>query len=469
LLLTCLLAALIALLGSRTDWFGFHSGATAQAQFTAGGLLGQGCPGSEAPAVTNVRASQPSKLRAELAPIMPAHVGSIYEAGSIATSNLWTDDEPPSAPAHAGTTAAAYELRWWALDRDGGESDVGADVLEFSSTSQARHTLALASDTRCRRDAATRAAPFPTGGRELVWLNPDRAWERDVMFVRGRRLYRIADVPPNLLGSERMPGRPERLQAGTTADALACALPQAGCPRSAVPLARTGLAVLNGAADARTTPTRSAAIAYAHAVNIRGYDVPGTSEVAPEAASASPRHWATFARCADKGYGIRAVASIRSPFFQFSNREEYELVYSAVAVLRGRARANAYLAAIAGARAHACIAEDYRRLLARFLEQPGRHLGQFTFQQLPTPTPHSYRGDGPYSASAFRMSARLVGSDRRGKRYALPVYVSSFMFAHGRAIVELASITAGRPLQAASQHFLEGELVGCAQADESLL
>jgi len=73
-----------------------------------------------------------------------------------------------------------------------------ADVLEFASERQAEDALARAEGPRCRSDGAAHAARLPSGAGNLYWVNPDNAQQWDVLFARGRRLYRV--VPPCLAG-----------------------------------------------------------------------------------------------------------------------------------------------------------------------------------------------------------------------------------------------------------------------------
>jgi hypothetical protein len=176
LLLACLLAAVLVLLDMRGSWFGIGGGgARAQAGTLA---IAAGCPGHDAPQPRMVARSDPGELRALLSPALPARVGRVYESGVIATANLWTDDEPrPLPPRGTGSAPAGYEIRWWALDREGAEDDVVASTLEFATARQARQTLRLASSPDCRRNGESEPLRYPRGARELRWVNPDRAHE----------------------------------------------------------------------------------------------------------------------------------------------------------------------------------------------------------------------------------------------------------------------------------------------------
>ena len=207
-------------------------------------------------------------------PVTPPRVGRLYQAGTITTSNLWSDNQPvpsSSSSSPASSLPGGYEMRWWALDRDGSQDDVVADVLVFDTETRANDALRRAASPRCRRGGVAHTARFPSGATNLFWVNPDNAKEWDVVFVRGRRLYRVADSPPAYLPIERLGAR-------MTVDVLACALPDAGCPRSAASTHDTNLATLTVSSSMRGSRrrlTRAQATVYAHAVNLREYDVPG--------------------------------------------------------------------------------------------------------------------------------------------------------------------------------------------------
>jgi hypothetical protein len=476
LLLACLLGAVLVLLDTRSAWLGLGGNSGAQAELPS---FRAGCPSHNAPPAQTVTASELRVLRAQLSPIMPARVGRRYEAGAIATGNLWSDDEPLSPPSSPGSpTVAGYEIRWWALDREGAEDDVVADVLEFATARAAEHTLESAASPHCRRDAASHTVRYPQGAHELVWVNPDGAREWDVMFVRGRRLYRVADVPPEYLFTTTGPrqGKRERRRDGATPSALACALPAARCPAGAASLGSTSLASLARlprASGPGAPPNRAQAIAYAHAVNLRGYHVPGMTAIAPERPAGDRDFWEALARCTSAARSIRPVAAIRSPLFRYAGAGRYEVVYSTVAVFPSGALAARYLATVATARARSCIARAYRRRgqLSAAAGGAGAAAGDatrltgVTALPLATPVPRSYRGVGPYRATALRLAMQASYPTRRGRRAQLPLYIEGFVFVDGRAVVELASLALPRPFPQANERFLETTLVGRAEAN----
>ncbi len=478
LLLAGLLAAVLALLGARGSWFGLDGAATAQAGLPA---IPADCPGHDAPAPRPVAAGELGALGTPLAAIMPARVGRIYESGSITTGELWSDDAPQRLPPGGDApTPAGYEIRWWALDREGAEDDVAADALEYSSAGQAEQALRLAASPRCRREGASSAPRYPGGARELTWVNPDDAREWDVLFARGPRLYRVTDVPPEYLLTTTGPQRDrrERLRDGATPEALACALPGAGCPRGAGSLGASSLALLPRsprAAALGPPPSAAAAAAYGHAVNLRGYLLSGASAIAPEAPAVDRGYWQAFAHCSGAAGPPRVLASIRSPLFRTRSADRYNLVYSAVVVFPGDAPAARYLTALASPRARDCLAGYFRRLAERLASKRAKpsgdrvSLGHITVTAPATPTPRSYRGGAPYRATALRLSMQAVYRTRRGRRVQAPFYLEDFLFADGPAVVELASQSLGRPFWRAEERFLEAALVGRAEAHEAEL
>jgi hypothetical protein len=473
LLLVGLALAVLALLSVKTELFNRGSG-SAQAR---GAAFAPGCPGQGAPEVENIPGADIAALRNAVTRIMPPRVGRVYEAGTITTSNLWSDDSPlrsSSLASQAGSVPAGYEVRWWALDREGNEDDVVADVLEFSTERQAEDALARAASPHCRLDGAAHAVHFPSGAGNLYWVNPDKAREWDVLFVRGHRLYRVSDVPPGYLLTTTPPAqrRLEWLRAPMTVNVLACALPDAACPASAVSAHATNLATLTTSSSSHSSATRpitrAQASTYAHAVNLRGYDVPGMTQVAPEDPADDRGYWEAFARCTGEPRSVHTVVTIHSPIFSYRGRLEYESVYSTVAVLPSESAADGYVAVLASTRARACITQNYRRLLlGRTAESKPLSLGQVTVAPLPAPAPTSYRGLGPYRGTALRLTIQSSYTTRRGRRVQLPFYFEDFVFAYGRGVISLTTGSSLRPFPQANTQFLMSILVGRAEANEA--
>ncbi len=472
LLLAGLAMAVLALLAAKTELFNRGS-ATAQ---TRGTVFAPGCPGQGAPEVESIPAQNLAALRDAVSRIMPPRVGRVYQAGTITTSNLWTDDSPqqlPSSSSQAGSMPAGYEVRWWALDRQGHEDDVVADVLEFGTERQAQNALLRAASPRCRSDGAAHAARFPSGAGNLYWVNPDSAQQWDVLFVRGRRLYRVDDVPPGYPPATGPAQRTlEQHRADSTVDVLACALPEAGCQTSAISASATNLATLTaGSSSDPGAPrpiTRAQAGTYAHAVNLRGYDVPGMTQVAPEGPIEDGGDWETFARCTGEPRATHTVVTIHSPTFRYRGRLEDQSVYSTVAVLPSEGDADRFLAMVASARADTCIRRDYgRSLLGHAAKRNPLRLDGIVVTPQPTPAPSSYRGLGPYRATALRLTIQVTDITRRGRHVQLSVYTEGFAFTHGRAVIYLTTESFFRPFPQANEQYLMKMLVGRAEANEA--
>jgi hypothetical protein len=472
LLLAGLMAAVLALLSIRSGLFDIGSG-PAQA---SGAAFAPGCPGRGAPQVESIPIENLAALRNAVSRIMPPRVARVYEAGTITTSNLWSDDSPlrpSSSSSLARSVPAGYEMRWWALDREGNEDDLVADALEFATERQADDALARAASTRCRRDGAAHAGRFPSGASNLFWVNPDNAKEWDVLFVRGRRLYRIGDVPPGYPPTTGpVQSRLKRLRADTTVEVLACALPEAACQASAVSARATSLATLTASSSAQTHTSRpiaqAQARAYAHTVNLRGYDVPGMAQVAPEAPSEDRGYLGAFVRCTGELRSTQSVMAIHSPVFRYRGQLQYQSVYSTVAVFPSEGGADRYLAMLASARARTCIAHSYdRALLRRAAERKPLRLGRISATPLPSPAPASYRGLGPYRGTALRLTLQSGYTTRRGRRLQLPFYIEGFAFAYGRAVIGLTAESVIRPFAQANERYLMSKLVGRAEANKA--
>ncbi len=425
--------------------------------------------------MTRIPTGQVADLRSASSRIMPRRVGRVYEAGTITTSNLWTDDLPLKqvAASKLGTDVpAGYEVRWWVLNRQGNEDDVVADVLEFTTRARAEDALERAASTRCRHHAAAHPGRSPSEARQLVWVNPDNAREWDVLFVRGRRLYRVADVPPSY---PPVTGQAERRRQSSgvaaTTQALACALPAAACQ------GRGGFARVGDLATLTSSPSlarhgsraleRTDARAYARAVNLRGYDVPDMRRIAPEAPASQARaDSSTVSGCVGPR-STPTVAAIDSPVFVARGRLRFALVVSRVILLATERAANRYLNVVASARARACIARDYRRgIISRAIAARGQlRVGRVSVSTLDAPTPASYRGVGSYQGVGVRLVMQTSYATRLGRRVQLPFVADSFVFADGPAVVVLTAESAYRPFSHASEQYLLSKLVGRVEAN----
>jgi hypothetical protein len=479
-LLACLLGAALALLDLRGGWFGLGASGAAPG-FESAAV----CQGRRAPEVARISAPELPGLRHEISGIMPPRVGREYEAGAITSTNLWSDDEPAHsiwAGVASGAVPAGYEVRWWALDREGSEDDIVVDALQFATQAEAKDALTLALVPGCRRRGAVQAASFPAGASNLFWVNPDHVAEWDAIFVRGRRLYRVSDVPPEY-PSGPGPNRRRPVAAKLTVDVLACALPGADCAASRASIRDTSLASLtSGSAigpGSGPSPTRAQAAAYASAVNLRSYDLPESIRLAPEGPTQDRGYWEAFVRCSGRLRSMHAGVAIHSPAYSYPGYSRSESVYSTVTVLANETAADRYMAVLESAQARSCIASLYERWLTGEVSKGSLlQLGRLTVTELPTSVPASYRGTWRYRAIALRLEIPVhytpglrggaqipvdqTAGQNRSAQFAL--YIEGFAFAYGRAVVELTAFTTFHPFPQADQHFLESALVGRAEA-----
>jgi hypothetical protein len=182
------------------------------------------CGGAGAPEVARVTPDGLAPLRVSVQGVLPERVARLYEEGTVVAGDAWSDGSPAPPPVSAGgDRPAGYEMRWWAPNGD----DIVADVFAFDSAQRARRFLTRAAVAGCRQDGAAAPADRPPLARNVTWVNPDGVSEADVYVVRGRRVYRLADVPAGQRGHRPPEGGLTR--ALLTIDTLACLLPEAQC------------------------------------------------------------------------------------------------------------------------------------------------------------------------------------------------------------------------------------------------
>jgi hypothetical protein len=181
---------------------------------------------SHAPQVQEVAPRALGALRESVARVLPERVGRLYEEGTVEANNAWNDNSP-LGPQVSSTKqrSGGYEMRWWAPSGD----DIAADAFQFKSAAQAQTFASRAASAYCRPTGQAHGALEPAQSRNLTWINPDNAREVDIYVLRGKRVYRIVDVPP---GQQRGRTSTQRLErALITVDSLACLLPEADCTR----------------------------------------------------------------------------------------------------------------------------------------------------------------------------------------------------------------------------------------------
>lgn len=226
-LLSTLFVVSLAFLYVRTDTF------SAPGPPETPGAFAPGCPGYHAPQAAVASQHELVTLGGQLASI-PRPGSQVYESGMSVAEDAWSDDRPTALErleSVKGPLAAGYEVRWWARPGEGVEYDAAADVWQFPSVALAQAFAARAASARCRSEGASGAALVQPGARVLFWVNPDHAAQWDVIFARGRRVYRAVVVPASYaVRTGSLAHRElERRRARVAVQALACALPEAGC------------------------------------------------------------------------------------------------------------------------------------------------------------------------------------------------------------------------------------------------
>jgi hypothetical protein len=125
--------------------------------------------------------------------------------------------------------------------------------------------------------------------------------------------------------------------------------------------------VLSGCAGARVSApttatvavTKTSAVAFAHAVNLRASDQPSMEVVAPERAAPMPTaSLFALARCDGGISPARILLNLRSTFLSSGGERERRLVISRVTVMPSEALARRNLAAFASARGLRCARRD---------------------------------------------------------------------------------------------------------------
>jgi hypothetical protein len=230
-LLVCLCAAIVLLLGTRTSLLG-AVGVGGSGTAEGGGGIAEGASRWCAPhgllTLAGADLDELVELRAGPLAVFKYSGGRWYAGGIVTPEDMWSDNPPQrvrSSRLADGLWPAGYEIRWWTRDYD-----AGADVLMFGELREAREFFEEAASTHCHRAGVMSPALWPPRARNLTWVNPDDARQTDVFLLRGRRIYRVVAV--RLRGAPAETAQVERRTGAMFTDALACALPGAGCTAS---------------------------------------------------------------------------------------------------------------------------------------------------------------------------------------------------------------------------------------------
>jgi hypothetical protein len=221
-LLACLLAALAALLGTRTNVFSAAASGEEKPRSWCGYVP---------PALASVPFDEVAQLRASLLAVIAPLSRARYAWGSAAPEALWNDRAPTPLSAHSQERLwpASYEMRVWTPNPQlqGTFDDVVADVFSFASSRQADRFDERAASARCHAAGIAGAPSRPRRARLLTWVNPDGYTQDDVILASGARVYRVDIVPPRQR-NQHVSGAAQQA-ALTRIESLACELPAAGC------------------------------------------------------------------------------------------------------------------------------------------------------------------------------------------------------------------------------------------------
>jgi hypothetical protein len=218
-LLTCLGAAILGLVGTRTSVFSAGSATSRDAYVE--------CVPGALPPLASVDFHQLLQLRASLLGMMSSVGGRRYAGGTVTLESMWTDNPPQRlrlSRSPRGLWPAGYEMRRWAPNGD----NIVADVFLFAGPSQARSFFGQAANIHCHHAGIQLPTSSPPHARNLVWVNPDGPTEEDTFLIRGPHVYRVSDVRP----WQSHPVQPPNVeqQAGLSIiDSLACTLEDADC------------------------------------------------------------------------------------------------------------------------------------------------------------------------------------------------------------------------------------------------
>ncbi len=195
--------------------------------------------------------------------------------------------------------------------------------------------------------------------------------------------------------------------------------------------------------------SKAQALAYAHAVNLRAADVPGTQASGIE--REHPRD-GQLARCIAFAHPGN-IAEIRSPSFESKEPGEYLGVASEVNVLPSSAAAARVVAAFHTHRAQTCIERIVEHSLSKLNTnrvQPGKPSSTWTFANIPGT-------EGSYAARIVMP----ISSVRTG--ISTSYYIDVLGFASGPAVVELLVASIPQPYSSASEEQLFSLLLSRAK------
>jgi hypothetical protein len=199
-------------------------------------------------------------------------------------------------------------------------------------------------------------------------------------------------------------------------------------------LAGCGGVAASNARVAEPTVTRSQAVAYAAAVNLRPGDLTGFSGLGGEVEVPAPGPDALeYARCTGVANPADRVAAIASPEFSAGRAFDSRLIKSSVEVWPTAATVTLDKARSESAHGRACLVRDIKAIHTKInRERKGQmQIGQFTIRSMPNPLP------GAADGSQTRLDETRL--HRNGEVF-FHVYRDLLGFTSGPAEVELEAV-----------------------------
>jgi hypothetical protein len=204
---------------------------------------------------------------------------------------------------------------------------------------------------------------------------------------------------------------------------------------------------VGSASDATAAaPSRTQALAFAHAVNLNVGDIPEASVEKKHAAAATASERRESQAC-ERGIGWRnphTIAEASSPKLRRGQELEIERITSSVAVLSSERAVARQFALLASPALRECTA----RILARNLDDKSirnARWGRVSVSRLPV------HAAGTSATVGIRIVANL---ELTFSEVSVPIYVDVLGFAIGRAEVALTAMSATQPVPATTEREL---------------
>lgn len=231
------------------------------------------------------------------------------------------------------------------------------------------------------------------------------------------------------------------LLTGTCLVLGACGSGQSSSVTTAQPAPK---AQVTHASVAAAHPSRTQALAFAHAVNLHVSDIPEASLEPKRKRSESIREHEEERSCARSVEFAHKLVEVSSPKIKRGRELETEQFGSSVEVIEDAARIGAEFKAVEARRVRSCLA---RVLTRNFAEQAvgNARWRPVKVSRLPVDLP------GADHAAGIRVTAAIEGTF---SEVSVPIYVDLLVFSHGPAEVSLGAISATQPVPASTEHEL---------------